>query len=567
MADSQNRLGSLALADLARAVAQITSQSRPHVKFRVEHVGGHLDRFVTLMEESADSLALEGAVDAQETVSFVANGVGVTILTGDNRAEGRVHHSPGEPVIKVDSADAESKRIFRGTARPNPSFLYESRSTLQGLVVMEDEPHQLLYRHAVSLRLLLQFVADCAATYAESPILSLQCPSQAPPHSTDKDRLRTRVDEWPRSACFALRFSIALQDASAEVRLNLTERIADYCENMGFGFWVADTRAGYRPGNWFLVVPHNRSRARDSHPVLVDRGGDKEVKVVVPVTFVGPARIGSSSAILDYLSSHASLGIASCSVTSLDDLALIHLQLVVNYARASKVDVYSRKLDRKVSTDGVGEGSGTGAVAPSEFIDSASPLLTGGIEPQRTREEHTRIVDIAGDYQTLAGPAFRVCADIDKRVPIWLSWRIAGEQPRLRPVILALRDALGELNLHVAQDRWHGMERESSARPDPLAGADAVGALVTTPESDFVRFDYVICRSVGSSVLRGKAKLSVRESGLPGWIRSSGRLSRGASVGWEIQQRWRRSTDVLPWNVQVSAGDREYRVGHEIGST
>lgn len=66
-------------------------------------------------------------------------------------------------------------------------------------------------------------------------------------------RLRVRSGIPSHSSSLALRFAIALPDASSAKRLKVADEVIGYCEQQGFGLWLADTRLGYGIGSWYQM--------------------------------------------------------------------------------------------------------------------------------------------------------------------------------------------------------------------------------------------------------------------------------------------------------------------------
>lgn len=391
----------LALSDLARAVSDASAHSKPQMRFRVDHIEDTAGHFFNLLSESGTSKMSA----ARETLSFAAHGVGVVILS-ERDVAGSASWNPGAPSVAAVPVESPVGLSFSGYARPNPTFLYDTGAVIEGIVTVEDEPRSLMYGHAIALRELAAFIADLASEEFDSPILSFQSPAQAPPHSHQKADLRARRDEWPRSTSHSLRFAVALRSRSAASRFDFVDKLVAYCRERGFGTWVNDTRDGYRAGVWFGVVTHDRTLARHSHPTYADRRGDRQAHVVMPVTIVGPARVGSTSAVLAYLSRAPEVGLVACSVTSLDDLAFIHLQLVLNHSAGRKVAAKNVELKQLLGSGAAGVTQKV--VAPRSFIDSALQMLVG--EPLEIAEDRiltSRLIKRSGDYQVLAGSTLR----------------------------------------------------------------------------------------------------------------------------------------------------------------
>lgn len=559
-------LGPLGLSDLARATSELASHSKPQVRFIIDHVRDHPGHFrwrlgaglgtVSPIASQADDAADDAQVsdmicgtadgtatgasshpeqyDPEQALCSAANGVGVLILTSHELQES-AQWGPQHGAVSVSSTtNEEYGQSFTGYARPNPSLLYEGGSILEGIIVLEDEPQHPQYRHALMLRRIAPTVADEAKSNELSdaehyPILSFHSPAQAPPHTTDKDDVSRRSDEWPRSNSISFRFALALRPSDAERRAKMVEKIAKFCSERGFGFWVTDTRSGHRSGNWFGIVQHDRQKARESSAFEEFQNARHGIQAVMPVTFVGPARVGSSSAILRYLNSYPSLGLAACSITVLNDLAFVHLQLVVNQPSKKVIEARNKRLAEITSPDSTSGMTRT----PERFLEEAMPLLLGrgpaAMHSVRT-DERSKLVEKCGDFQVIAGPILPASHSSAKRVPVWVSWQIRGREARLR-------SALNELWVVLAQ----------------------LG--INTDENKLLNIEYMICRERRESTLRAKAKFSIEEAAIPAWAQVQGREARAALFCDEVEQRWRARVLASDLSAEVSVGDREYRVG------
>jgi hypothetical protein len=321
------KVSARALADLARAGYSAMRQSNRTVNFEVHHI---IDRPGYLF----DLVGGGGADEFVETLCSAANGVGLVIRT---RLGAPVRTAlPAQPSLSTEPViDNWDGTVFCGTARPNLTFLYDPHHALEGFVLIEDEPRKYLFRHGLALLDALKRVSELAVGVARAPIFFLQCPAQPPTHNPLSDQggplggeqdLVARAEQPPRSSAFGLRFAIALEDESADPAFQLAGQLSEYCSARGLGLWLRDTRPGHRTGNWFLICRHDRQLARRSYPHTADDGRpNNAVEGCLPVTFVGPARTGSTRAIVSYLREALGIGILACSATILDDLAFIEV--------------------------------------------------------------------------------------------------------------------------------------------------------------------------------------------------------------------------------------------------
>jgi len=399
------------------------------VNFEVHHAldnPGYLDRLVSRKDDTT----------FVETISSRANGVALVVGTSVDKLPAELLHRDhgGGAVVELEERDDELGRAFKGVARPNLTFLYESYPRIEGIIVVEDEPRKPLLRHGIAVREVLREIAG-TATRKQRPLLSLQCPVQVPPHDPDeRDGLRAAVGSSPRVASLAVRFSIALDTPSAKVGFELSESLSEFCKTHGYGFFLADTRPGYRTGNWFLVRAHDRQRARANFSLAADRGPMSGAEGCVPVTFVGPARWGSTHAVIAYLSQFPEVGILACSITLLDDLAFIHLQLAVNGASRALLT----KLNDKILNFGQVGGE------PGDLLRKLLPELTHGA-PLGTRSSdlEKQLAEKAGDFHTIIGPALPVVSDHrSRRVAVWFSWQMRQSDLGLKVPLGALMRAI-----------------------------------------------------------------------------------------------------------------------------
>lgn len=519
------------LADLARAGFSTVRQPSMQVNFEVHHVR---DRRGYLQELLAEGPAL------REILSSAANGLGVVVATRvgtlDPEMRGRLQGSSAPVALKVEDNE-EKDRVFRGTAWPNPSFIYEAAKTFEGIVSVDVEPMVPQYRNGPAIRALLHEISDLAANVGKAPILLLQCPAQLPPHRfvapTD---INSRDFDWPRASSLAARFAIALHDDSAALRLQLADRLALYCEERGFGLWLADRRAGYRTGNWFGIVKHDNNLARRLIRRAAGSGPSGAVACSLPITFVGPARVGSTNALLRFLSRYPQLGILGCSITSLDDLAFIHMQFAVNHAHASRLDAINKSIDLRIRAGASPVQRHLDASPPAEVLTRLLPVLLHEKEIAVSDDVKAQLFDRAGNYQTLVGPAMPIVTEKDeKRRPVWISWQTAAGTSGLAASLTALFRAFSS-------------EAQGPAREPELP---AVGPNV----------EYLICRDMGNSVVRAKGKVSVPEDMVPSTVTTAlesapERLCNSLRAAWRAELE---GTD-LEGVTDLGVSWREYRL-------
>jgi hypothetical protein len=502
------------LADMARSGYELLHKPLMQVQFEVHHTvdkPGYLRDNVVLGHEleppAQESLRTKSVF--MEALVSAANGVGVVIGTSaDRKLMDAQHRQLGVGTVAEIISDAPDRRIFKGTARPNPTFLFESAATYEGIVSVDPAPRKMRFGQSVAVRDLITEISRIAVEVAEAPLLFLQAPAHLPPHSFVGEDIRSRVIEVARHASsLAVRFSIALQQPSAQLRTRLTDTLRQYCVPRGFGLWLADSRIGYRTGNWFQICVHNAKGAARSGPDHAGAVDANTVDACIPVTLVGPARIGSTFETMSFLSQYNDVGIMSSAMTTLDDVALIHLQVCVRGARRSQQDELNARLTAYGSLPAKPQ------QALEQLHDILVPSQRGSAQYVRSEESSER----TGDYQSLIGPILPcVVSDRRKRIAIWFSWQMEGVGRDLATPISHLFQAFRHVGLILGED--------DGASPGALPNVE-----------------YLICRDIGNSVLRAKGKLAISESDVLALFAGDGIEAAAVNLCMSLEDAWRAS--------------------------
>lgn len=414
--------------------------------------------------------------------------------------------------------------IFRQTAWPNPTFIYESAETFEGLIAIDPEAREVGEWHGLAIRDLMKEISETAATVAGAPLLTLQCPAQLPTViKTRNHDLATRKETAPPSSSLAVRFAIALRDVSAAMRFELGDRIRELCEKHGFGFWLADTRPGHRSGNWFEVCHADGALSPLYNGDLRSR---QRIATCLPVTCAGPARVGSTHAIVSFLQRYPQVGVVSCAGTTLADVAFVHLLLSVQ-------GVGSERLNRilgKLLADH------TCPARPRKLLQSLFTRL--GLRPEPV-EQVADASDPASDYQTFAGPAFTYRPQpVHDSLAVWVSWEISHSDDGLAAPLRCLYRALGQV---------------VPKTPDHPS----------VPLSEAATVEHLICRASEQSVVRGKAKLAVPKSVLRRFS-AGGVEPPAAKLCASLEEAWKSQVDQsgVDGVSELTVAWRESWLGH-----
>jgi hypothetical protein len=499
------------LADLARAGYGILRQPFTRVNFEVHHTSdrpGYM-RENLLIDRSAGraATAVQESPMVGESIVSAANGVGMVIGTNTNAellgVNGMVTDARNPAVTVV--VDESKRRIFHGAALPNPTFLFESAATYEGIVSVQSVSGSVKFYQSVAVRDLIREISRIAADVAGVPILFLQVPAQLPAQNfIGPDIASSRVRTARRSSSLAVRFAIALPHSSSQLRFELTTILRQYCTDNGFALWLADTRIGYRTGNWFQICLHDDYQSSLDRSEPADSPDGHGVEVALPITFIGPARIGTTYRIVSHLCAFNDIGIVSCASTTLDDVAFIHLQLSFRGFQRSDLHEINKRL----------AGLAAWSADPVQAIDEIHDALSPSGETMPSRSDVNTPPFHVNDYQTLAGPA--LCTMVPsraKRIAVWFSWQMEGTISGMTMPLEKLFSCFSEI----------GFDPDGDGSP---------GDSMKIPN-----LEYLICRDIGNSVLRGRGKFSIPEAEIVGFY-GGGMEEAAVRLCVDLEEAW-----------------------------
>jgi hypothetical protein len=472
-------------AKLVREAAAVLADDMTSVGFAISHwrdEGIHFEDILAETNRKAphrlwNVQTTDGKVLWTETLTTVGFGV-ATVIVGARTAG----HLTGEPspaleVHNVVAGDPEQHGpAFYGLAHPNPSFLYRGVDELEILIEIPSDPGTTALNEghrigdALTLGEAVMKVSSVAAAH-DLPLMLVQSPMAAPPAAEHP---------WPLPQSPGVRFGIAMPSGGVEDQLEIYREVHRWAEDMGCALHIGDRRGDGRRGLWHQLTVGDRSRY-ESRVSALPRSTEG-LESVIPVTFVGPARVGTTAAIMKYLAAHR-VPVLSVSVTPLENMAFINLLV------------------------GLAKGRGN-PFSPAAYGSAAEILTLIGtlrLAGSATSDEEQRKVIAAApqDYRACVGRVIDVAPlDRNKRV-LWASWQFPEETGAPHMAISQLRTA-------AEQELGDGT----------------------------VSVQYVVCRRGDAQDLRGRCKLSVSAEVDPAAEGERRSYARG-ELCRRIESRWR----------------------------
>jgi len=232
-------------------------------------------------------------------------------------------------------------------------------------------------------------------------------------------------------------------------------------------------------------------------------------------------------------------------MTSLDDLDFMHFQVPIPAAKSSKPGSLSRNIQRWVEDDEDWKSRGRGSdvtdrkIVTDRFLKLLQLLGLGQAVPwpDSERDKFERLV---GHGQMFAGPVLEISQGQRSRIPkgrsLWVSWDVERTEDGIAFPMTGLRLALDKLSEFAAS-------RSDHAPDDPRLK---------------VNIEYLICREVGNSRLRGKGKLSVPDDFMAAVI-ADGVPTPWREIAKKIEELWKTEMDPLSApGHSVSVASHEY---------
>jgi hypothetical protein len=423
-------------AQLARVAARASAEGTSAVDFRVVHTDlaswkpslGEREWASLLREPSlplGDSSDSWPHSDSRDEMLYMNSaGVQVQIVTSPSRDRNSTRGAVTATVVKgLSNSSAE----FAGQAILNPGFLYESAQGFEVLLTYGDAIWRPSFRESLITTFICRKLSEMAVTVAAAPILFMHAPSASAPSPDSPDQSDSYWDEFRRPTSSSVRMSVAIDGERPERRMLFQVRLREFAEENGFGLQTASLMPGRVRGEWRVITNFEKARYESQAEHLLSSEKDHDVLDVRSVTVAGPARIGSSLAVLRAMESRG-VGIVAVSVSALQEVAFINLLIAAEPAHL----LFSS--DPSASTLLPGLQQTIGSVGGRTQRQGSPDWDFGDVGP-------------ASDYMVLAGPKLRsrFVEGGGARYPLWIVWDVplSKSRPDMR-LLKNLVDSLEE---------------------------------------------------------------------------------------------------------------------------
>lgn len=387
---------------LAAVAARAATAGSPSVLFDITHDGPETGLPpVDLVPPTARDRT------ATETLAFHVAGVGFQVhtwtpVTPSKQQDGV---TTNRIAVRRQQMNGTAHGVFAGSVVINPDFLYDAEHSVEILVTLDHDPWRPTYADSLMITLAYQGMAEAAAADHGAPVLFLQSPV-APFRDPGRQYRVDGSGEAPRVANgMALRMLVGLEQDNHGKRIALMCALAELATENGFGLQVADRRFGRVRGEWWSVLPQDRKRYAARRAELFGWAPDSVPAAVQLLTFVGPARLGSSAAIASDLLSR-NVGLLAVSESTMQEIAFVNMVVPLAPARIGRARLSS-------ATQPIADGLG----------QTASEC---GLTRRQAVRGKSRITNSAAtDYRVLrTGPMRPPIKETTAGHPLWLSWGV-----------------------------------------------------------------------------------------------------------------------------------------------
>ena len=475
-------------SQLARVAARVLASGSTAVDFVVHHTADGVTPWARALGARSfsqlDEATVRRVTQALEPVAYTLANEGLKLPDAldpdDGHTRGEFHYAQAGGIstfvatrasyvhrvraAEVSLADDGREEPFKGRTVLNPGFLYDDARHLEVLLTADIGRWRPTLADSRMSTKIVDRLAHAAAETAKAPILFLQYPAAPFGHRGDTHGgVRFAVGA-------SLRMSVALDETHPERRVTFLTEVSELARRNGLELRIGDSRSGRVRGEWVLVSEADREVYR--RQLTANTSSAQRVRPVdaVPVTFLGPARAGSTLALTRMLEERR-LGVLGVAIAALQEVAFISFLLALRPDRSG--DLYS-----------------PAAGSARKIVGRLTARCDLGSEAQRSQPFDLPDSGKASGYLGLVGnpaPVDLSTADTDNRYALWVMWN--------------LREEVGHYALLLGLEEMAARAGQPRARRRP-----------GDPEFT-MRVEYARGRVLDDDTFRGRAKVSVKLQG------------------------------------------------------
>jgi hypothetical protein len=311
-------------AELAYIAARAATEGASAVEFRVRHVAG--GQFVGNQLDRSDQ--------PDEAVRFCAAGI---------ETAAAIWPSTEPPVTdemvsvrNVSGAlSADSGLCWTGSAVLNPAFLYGSARRTEILVSFGDRAWRPSLRDTRMLTWIISQLAGAAVECTNGPIMLLQSPVSPFREAVGSNRGDGSGELVRPAEGSSLRMSISIDPAQPRRLLMFEERVHSFATENGLGLRIADRRANRIRGEWFKVHDFDGDLFERRRDELFRGVPEDSPTTAFVLTIVGPARVGSTLAVVRALDA-SNIGVLTYASESLAEMSISHILIPIAPVRLER---------------------------------------------------------------------------------------------------------------------------------------------------------------------------------------------------------------------------------------
>lgn len=389
---------------LAAVAARAAASGAPAMLFNVVHFGAGT---APQAKPAGISPPTTRKMPAIETLAFNLAGVGFRLHTWAPEGPSKPIGAVAMRLVSLGASERDSgavvRKVYAGAVVINPDFRYQTAQRLELLLTVGYRPWKPDYGDSLMIAYTYAAIA-AAAGRVEAPILLLQTPVSPYRNASPAVRMDGSGEVPQLNNGMALRMVIGLDNEPAR-RLALVDMISQVARDIGLGLQVADGRLGRARGEWWTLERPDATIYRERKDDMFGWAPIGLPDRVRLLTFVGPARVGSSAAITMELN-RRNIGIIAACEALMQEMSVLNVVVPIAPARQ-------------------GAGAASGSCGP--VVEALGRIASECGLTRRTETRGRSLIGLtaATDYHVAStGPLDIRVSDSASRKdrPLWVTW-------------------------------------------------------------------------------------------------------------------------------------------------